>query len=430
MSEPIIKVDGLSKKYRIGLKENMNDSLAGMITDVIKAPFRNFKRIRNLTKFGDNTNEDDIIWALKDVSFEVKQGEVLGVIGKNGAGKSTLLKILSRITKPTSGEAIINGRIASLLEVGTGFHSELTGRENTFLNGTILGMSKKEIARKFDEIVDFSGVEKFIDTPIKRYSSGMTVRLAFAVAAHLEPEILVIDEVLAVGDAEFQKKAIGKMKSIAEERGRTIMFVSHNMGAVSSLCSKVVFLKNGRVADYGPTDEIIKTYLLDSVDNKGEVMFNDEFTSPEITLLKARVSQNNVVSPNIGISVPFVISVEYRITQPDLPLNVCFQMYNSSGTPICSSANWPSATKGNDRFAGKELGNGLYETTVEIPAYFLNEDTYFLNLVFLKDVNQRLLYAESCLNFTIVDTGEMRKEYTGPWYGVVRPLLDWKTSKF
>jgi lipopolysaccharide transport system ATP-binding protein len=229
----VIKVENMSKRYRIGLKEKTHDSIGSAIFDFMKSPLNNYRKYRSLYKFDDisqnhrpdsNSNSSDIIWALKDVSFEVEHGEVLGIIGTNGAGKSTLLKILSRITDPTNGSAKIKGRVASLIEVGTGFHQELSGRENVYLNGTVLGMKKKEVDQKFDQIVDFSGIEKFIDTPVKRYSSGMTVRLAFAVAAHLEPEILIIDEVLAVGDAAFQKKCLNKMRDVSQA-GRTVLFV-------------------------------------------------------------------------------------------------------------------------------------------------------------------------------------------------------------
>jgi len=243
MPDKAIIVENLSKRYRIGLKEEIHETLGGTIGAWIKAPFTNLERLRVLTRFeSESIDAADVIWALKDVSFEVKQGDVVGIIGANGAGKSTLLKIISRIAEPTSGRILLNGRVASLLEVGTGFHPELSGRENIYLNGTILGMSKAEIDRKFDEIVSFAGIEKFLDTPVKRYSSGMAVRLAFAVAAHLDPEILLIDEVLAVGDAEFQKKCIGKMSDVAKS-GRTVLFVSHNMGAVSSLCGSAMLLK-------------------------------------------------------------------------------------------------------------------------------------------------------------------------------------------
>lgn len=259
MSYIAIKVKGISKAYRIGLKEQRHDTLGATIASWVKSPFRNFKKLKSLSNF-DNKDDKDIFWALKDINFEVKKGEVLGIIGKNGAGKSTLLKILSRISEPTDGKIEIYGRVASLLEVGTGFNPELTGRENVYLNGTILGMTKKEIDVKFDEIIGFSGIEKFIDTPVKRYSSGMKVRLAFAVAAHLEPEILIIDEVLAVGDAEFQNKCMGKMNELSKGEGRTVLFVSHNMAAVKDLCSSCILLSNGRIIKEGITTEIISYY--------------------------------------------------------------------------------------------------------------------------------------------------------------------------
>jgi lipopolysaccharide transport system ATP-binding protein len=259
MSDFAIRVENLSKAYRIGLKEQIPDTLVGALASWMRSPLRNFHNLRRLNTFHSNGDAEDIVWALKDVSFDVREGEVVGIIGRNGAGKSTLLKILSRITDPTSGGATIRGRVSSLLEVGTGFHPELTGRENIYMNGTILGMSKREIDRKFDEIVAFSGVEKFLDTPIKRYSSGMKVRLAFSVAAHLEPEILIIDEVLAVGDAEFQEKCLGKMEDVARG-GRTVLFVSHNMPAVEALCTRGMELDAGRLVTDGHTLDVIDHY--------------------------------------------------------------------------------------------------------------------------------------------------------------------------
>ena len=268
MSDVAIRVENLSKRYRIGLREEMHDSLAGALTNFVCRPIANLRRLRRLSRFSDNGDEcNDVIWALKDISFEVRPGEVLGVIGRNGAGKSTLLKILSRITEPTSGRVTLGGRVSSLLEVGTGFHPELTGRENVYLNGTILGMSKREVDLKFDEIVDFSGVEKFIDTPVKRYSSGMRVRLAFSVAAHLEPEILLIDEVLAVGDLEFQTKCIGKMDEISKV-GRTILFVSHNMAAISAFCHRVILLEKSKIAFEGCAQDAIDHYQTSQVSKK------------------------------------------------------------------------------------------------------------------------------------------------------------------
>jgi len=256
-----IRVENLSKRYRIGLKEEIHDTLVGAVVDFFKRPVQNLRRLRRLSTFSENGHEaEDVIWALKNVSLDVKQGEVLGIIGRNGAGKSTLLKILSRITDPTRGRVEIYGQVSSLLEVGTAFHHELTGRENIFLNGAVLGMSRTEIERKFDEIVDFSGVERFIDTPVKRYSSGMQVRLAFAVAAHLEPEILLVDEVLAVGDAEFQQKCLGKMERVARG-GRTVAFVSHNMNAIQTLCSRAIWLDSGAIVGQGEVAEQVESYL-------------------------------------------------------------------------------------------------------------------------------------------------------------------------
>jgi lipopolysaccharide transport system ATP-binding protein len=259
-----IKVEGLSKAYRLGTQSKKADTLVGEIARLAKAPLQNLRHLQRLNTFQADTDSpveaDDVLWALKDVSFEIEHGEVVGFIGRNGAGKSTLLKILSRITEPTTGRIEIHGRVSSLLEVGTGFHPELTGRENVYMNGTILGMKKVEIDRKFDEIVDFSGVERFLDTPVKRYSSGMKVRLAFSVAAHLEPELLIIDEVLAVGDAEFQKKCLGKMQDVAGG-GRTVLFVSHNMAAVQNLCVKGVLLQQGMVQSTGKINDVIYNYL-------------------------------------------------------------------------------------------------------------------------------------------------------------------------
>src|SRR5581483_6641131 len=268
MSEPIILFEKVSKRYLIGRQPEKGDGLRHVIERMARNPISWFR-----TKTKSWREREEEFWALKDVSFEVKRGEVVGIIGRNGAGKSTLLKILSRITEPTQGRIRLNGRVACLLEVGTGFHPELTGRENIFLNGAILGMSKSEIQRKFDEIVAFSEVEKFLDTPVKRYSSGMYVRLAFAVAAHLEPEILVVDEVLAVGDAAFQTKCLGKMGEVAKG-GRTVLFVSHNMAAIENLCHRAILLKNGRITENGPAPEIIRRYVA-GISNRVNVSLAD-----------------------------------------------------------------------------------------------------------------------------------------------------------
>jgi len=260
MAEPIIRVENLSKLYRLGKKEERAGTLAHALREFASAPLRNFRRLRSLTHFEDEASAKDILWALRDVSFEVEQGEVVGLIGRNGAGKSTLLKILSRIITPSRGRVEIHGRLASLLEVGTGFHGELSGRDNIFLNGAVLGMSRKEIARKFDEIVAFSEIERFLDTPVKRYSSGMYVRLAFAVAAHLDSDILILDEVLAVGDAAFQKKCLGKMNAAAVS-GRTILFVSHSMQSISALCTRTILLEQGSCKIIGKTSDAVTHYL-------------------------------------------------------------------------------------------------------------------------------------------------------------------------
>lgn len=259
MKDFAIKVNGIGKRYRVGKMREKQDTLVGLLFQSIKAPIQNFRNIRRLTSFKQN-DQNSVNWALKDLNFEIKKGEVVGIIGHNGAGKSTLLKLLSRITAPTEGKISIRGRISALLEVGTGFHPELTGRENVYLNGTILGMTKKEINTKFDEIVSFSGVEKYIDTPVKFYSSGMRVRLGFAVAAHLEPEILVIDEVLAVGDLEFQKKCIGKMQDVAGQ-GRTVLFVSHNMNTIRSLCKRGILLEQGKLIEDSTVDAVVQQYI-------------------------------------------------------------------------------------------------------------------------------------------------------------------------
>jgi lipopolysaccharide transport system ATP-binding protein len=310
MNDSVIIVENLSKRYRIGRPETKAKTLAGQIMSTVKAPLTNFRRLANLSKFGQD--DATVFWALRDVNFEVKQGDVLGVIGANGAGKSTLLKILSRITDPTSGQVKIKGRVAALLEVGTGFHPELTGRENIYMNGTILGMTHKEISKKFDEIVDFSGVEKFIDTPVKFYSSGMKVRLGFAVAAHLEPEILIIDEVLAVGDSEFQKKCMGKMDDVAHKEGRTILFVSHNMAAIRSLCNKGILLRNGQINIMGSTDVIVSNYLKGGSEVSG--FFELGNASPEEKVIIKKVilrNQHGAQTQNFEIGDDLTVELHY-----------------------------------------------------------------------------------------------------------------------
>lgn len=345
-NQPIIKVENIGKQYRLGsvgtgtLSHDINrwwKNLRGK-----EDPYLKVGQVNDRTKTGGS----DYVWALKDINFEVQPGEILGIIGKNGAGKSTLLKLLSRVTAPTIGKITCHGRIASLLEVGTGFHPELTGKENIYLNGAILGMSKKEIAAKFDEIVDFSGCAKYIETPVKRYSSGMYVRLAFAVAAHLEPDILVVDEVLAVGDADFQKKAIGKMKSVSREEGRTVLFVSHSMGAIRNLCTTAIVLLNGEVCFSGSVDDSIEYYMNNSKNNLKIPLKErkDRVTTDLIKFINIEILSNGVETSEIfgssDLEINFVINskieaniiVEIQITNSQNQIVTIFNNYHTSTT--------------------------------------------------------------------------------------------------
>jgi lipopolysaccharide transport system ATP-binding protein len=318
MSDIAIKISGLSKKYRIGVREKKSDTLLGKITNVLKSPLNNFRRLQAMSKF--DSNNESIHWALRDINFEVKQGEVLGIIGHNGAGKSTLLKILSRITPPSTGEIEITGRVASLLEVGTGFHPELTGRDNIYMNGTIHGMRKKEITSKLDEIIAFSGIDKFIDTPVKFYSSGMKVRLGFAVAAHLEPEILIIDEVLAVGDAEFQKKCLSKMDDVSKG-GRTVLFVSHDMSAIKKICPYTLLLNKGKVVSKGDTSTIIDDYL--SYNPVQEIAIKIDDIAIEVNEFDVDITEHESA-----------ISVKYIIKEPVKDLFIGFVINDMQGVTI------------------------------------------------------------------------------------------------
>ena len=327
MSRPIINIDRLGKAYFLGRKLDTNVTFREAVTEFASAPLR---RLRERT--GPTAESEDAFWALREVSLEVNRGEVIGVIGRNGAGKSTLLKLLSRITEPTEGRAVLRGRVASLLEVGTGFHPELTGRENIYLNGSILGMKRAEIRRKFDEIIAFSEIEQFMDTPVKRYSSGMYVRLAFAVAAHLEPEILIVDEVLAVGDAQFQKRCLGKMKEVASGEGRTVLFVSHNMQAVSTLTARSVFLKKGKVAALGPTPDVIAQYLAEG-GGATDLIYTAPAspTGPKITRVELETSEPQNVQMN---GKPMRVRIEFTTPAPINGARVSFHACNSLQEPV------------------------------------------------------------------------------------------------
>jgi lipopolysaccharide transport system ATP-binding protein len=363
MSEIAIHVEGLSKLYRIGERQRYK-ALRDTLSNVLYAPFRAAASLRNghngHQSTASNRSSNNHFWALKDISFEIKKGEAFGIIGRNGAGKSTLLKILSRITKPTEGYIRMHGRVGSLLEVGTGFHPELTGRENTYLNGAIIGMRKKEIDRKFDEIVAFAEIEKFIDTPVKFYSSGMYVRLAFAVAAHLESEILIVDEVLAVGDAQFQKKCVGKMQDAAKNEGRTVLFVSHNMPTVEKLCTKVMLLDNGRVKCSGSPSEIVMQYLDGGGDAETHWVRTPPY--PEYPHLRRVRLINGDGSECRAPTCAGLIGVQMEISLPRQVNSLCaaIGVYNDIGDPIFASGP-------HDANVGVPSAPGVYQTTVMFP---------------------------------------------------------------
>jgi lipopolysaccharide transport system ATP-binding protein len=417
-----IVVDNLSKRYRIGVKEVIHDSLATTILSWAKAPISNYKKLRSLSKFDDNEESEDIIWALRDLSFQVKEGEVLGIIGKNGAGKSTLLKVLSRITNPTSGKVEIAGRVSSLLEVGTGFHPELTGRENVYLNGTIIGMSKKEIDRKFDEIVEFSGVKKFIDTPIKRYSSGMAVRLAFAVAAHIEPEILIIDEVLAVGDAEFQKKCLGKMQSVGRE-GRTVLFVSHNMLAINQLCHRVIWLEDGKQKMDGHPQDIIAKYL--SYGTEGMATWDniDEYSdAQEVVVESVRLlAEDGCPNAIHQFNAPLSVEINYSVKEDLKNLSICYQVYNSTGIVVYESIDTDLPV-----YRDVVRKQGKYKSVCMIDNSLLLPDRYTISVSAFIDKVKLITSHETVITFDISEVGyNLNPERLG----VVAPIFKWDTVK-
>lgn len=411
----VLKVENISKLYRLGTVSS------GTLKDDVA---RQWAKLRGkedpFTKIGeanDRTTKSDsgYVWALKDISFDVQKGDVLGVVGKNGAGKSTLLKILSRVTSPSTGKITMNGRAASLLEVGTGFHPELTGRENIFLNGAILGMRKSEIKRKFDEIVDFSGVERYVDTPVKRYSSGMYVRLAFAVAAHLEPEILILDEVLAVGDAEFQKKCLGKMKDVSEKDGRTVLFVSHNMAAVSSLCNKAIFLMNGMMHSSGPTEQIVNEYMrINLASRLHKVLeYNNETEAP------ARITQawiSNPADPSNIFTVHSEVHVHFEADchTAGESLNFSMTINSAMGQSVFNSLS-PSVLSERGKITG----------TCKIPSDLLNNGLFNITVVLAKDRSTPIQAIHDILTFEVADKRENESWYGDISHHLIRPKLDW-----
>jgi homopolymeric O-antigen transport system ATP-binding protein len=428
MPETVLSVDRLSKRYRIGTREQRQDTLGGMVLDTVRKPFSNLTSLRRLTTFSEAEN-DDVIWALRDVSFEVKQGETVGIIGANGAGKSTLLKILSRITQPTQGTAMVNGRVSSLLEVGTGFHADLTGRENVYLNGAILGMSRREIDRKFDDIVEFSDVGKFIDTPVKRYSSGMGLRLAFSVAAHLEPEILMVDEVLAVGDIRFQKKCLGKMDEVARH-GRTILYVAHNMPAISRLCERAILMNSGRIVQDGPAHEVIATYLNSGLGTSAVREWPEISHAPggEIVRLRAMrvLLEDGEIADAVDIRRPLQIQMEYDVLKSGYVLLPHLYVSNDEG--VCAFG----AQDLDDEWRGRKRPAGRYISTVWIPGNLLAEGMFFVdaNMIAL-DPFIFQYQSRSAVAFMVTDSLEgdsARGDWTGHMPGVVRPMLKWTTQ--
>ena len=426
MSEAIIIVEGLGKRYRISHQAERQRyvALRDVITEKAKGFFRNRK-----SQIANRKSVEDF-WALKDVSFEIKRGEVVGIIGRNGAGKSTLLKILSRITEPTKGRVRIKGRVASLLEVGTGFHPELTGRENIFLNGAILGMHRAEIRQKFDEIVAFAEVEKFLDTPVKRYSSGMYVRLAFAVAAHLEPEILIVDEVLAVGDAEFQKKCLGKMEDVAKG-GRTVLFVSHNMQAVGSLCSRALLLKGGNVQMAGEAKAVVAFFL------KGEHGSSFEFRAPETAVRVNDVARlleivvhgkDRKPRPSYSIKEDVGITMTYEVLRNDLAIVDNFNVFNEEGVVLFVTHNVQHS------YYNQTRAKGVYQTTVWIPGNLLPEGVFSISAALISIISFKVhFHKEQAVSFQLLDPQDgttSRGRFSGAFPGLVRPLLQWECKSF
>lgn len=423
MGDIAIRVEEIGKRYRLGKAEKyktLRDTLASAFT----APFLKVGRLLR-GEAANDTTQDEQIWALREVSFEVRQGEVIGVIGGNGAGKSTLLKILSRITEPTTGFAEIHGRVGSLLEVGTGFHQELTGRENIYLNGAILGMTKKEIDRKFDEIVAFSEVEKFIDTPVKHYSSGMYLRLAFAVAAHLEPEILIVDEVLAVGDAGFQQKCLGKMGAVAKE-GRTVLFVSHNMGAITQLCGGAVQLEKGRLTRSGSAGEVVAAYLSSVAGAELKSSWSDEsseLNGSDVQFRSARVlsvDEQPLSITNFNESV--LVEIAYEVKVPIRNLSVTCLLYDSMSRLVFESMDTDMP-----EWNGRVREPDIYRAITKIPPSLLRPGRYQLTFAAFIEGVKVISRLDRVLAFDVSGVGYTLQPKRD---GIVSPVLDWTVCRF
>ena len=427
MSEFAIRLEDLGKRYRIGEHRVRYRTLRDTLQDAFLSPFA--RKGPSLRGHAGAGAFGETIWALKDVCFQVGHGEVVGIIGRNGAGKSTLLKVLSRITEPTSGFAEVRGRVGSLLEVGTGFHAELTGRENIFLNGAILGMKRREISRKFDEIVAFAEVERFIDTPVKHYSTGMYLRLAFAVAAHLESEILIVDEVLAVGDAGFQKKCLNKMEDVGG-RGRTIIFVSHNMPAITRLCERAILLDEGRVVSDGPSHQVVSTYLNSGQGTMTRREWPDQTKAPDRNVARLRavrvVADGDLSTNSVDIRRPVKIEMEYEVFKSGYVLMPYFHFNNEEGIRAFSTHDVDPDWQGRPRPAGR------YVSAVWIPGNFLAEGMMFVEVgLRIISPNIREFHESDAVAFQVVDTSDgdsARGPFTGTMVGVVRPLLRWTTE--
>jgi len=422
MSDTAINVEHVWKQHRLGTinHRKMVQDLQSWWAQIRGKEDPNALVTVDGAKAASELTRHERFWALKDVSFDVREGELVGVIGRNGAGKSTLLKILSRVTTPTRGQITITGRVASLLEVGTGFHPDLTGRENVFLNGAILGMSKAEIRRKFDEIVAFAEIERFIDTPVKRYSSGMYVRLAFGVAAHLESEILIVDEVLAVGDAAFQMKCLGKMGEIGRE-GRTILFVSHNMAAVTSLCQRVVWLDRAELKMDGDVEAITKQYLQYGSENPGRVVIPEKIRTSSFFFESVTFyTSDGTVSALFNITSPIRIELEYRALGSIENLELFLRVHNSSGVTVFTT----------NRSASLPLGvtEGSYRCTIEIPPLFLAAGLYSIDLAAHIPSKLMICFCRGIASFKIEETGSTMSLYKGVGHGVVIKDLPWRET--
>jgi lipopolysaccharide transport system ATP-binding protein len=416
MSRPIIEVENLSKRYRLG---QFNAQTLREEVEQFFAQFRN--------KGGELSAESSELWALKDVSFSVQPGEVIGIIGRNGAGKSTLLKILSRITEPTSGQARVRGRIASLLEVGTGFHPELSGRENIYLNGAILGMTLAEVKAKFDEIVAFAEVERFLDTPVKRYSSGMYVRLAFAVAAHLEPEILVIDEVLAVGDVEFQRKCLGRMRSVSSKEGRTVLFVSHNIAAINSLCSRAMLMNGGRAEEIGPAKTITQRYVRNSDSSEERCKswtYEDAPGDERFKVTRIQITPDGAdATASIQMGTGFQIETEYwnLVDNGDVVLELIVR--GDDGAPVFHSYSTES-----DENVGRTHPKGLYRSSCYVPGNLLNAGRFGIEIYFSDGRPSKEFGLFDAVSVVVHELNERRNlTYYGRFIGHVHPKLTWRT---